>query len=223
MKRYLPLVIIGAVALATLGSAAMLYRAKRLPAFAVTENQDRAGTAATEPMHVLGRLSALVTIEEFGDFQCPPCGMLSEPINQLERDYQSRLCVIFRQFPLRMHEHAQEAALASEAAGVQGRFWQMHDVLYREQSVWSKAADVRPLFNSYAAMLGLNVDRFSKDMESDAVKRRVAADQEQGERLGVTVTPTIFLNNRALPAAAADPAALRAAVEAAMDVKSPGS
>ena len=223
MKRYLPLVFIGGVALVTLGGATLLYRAKRLPAFAVTKNQDHSEAGAAEPMHVLGRLSASVTIEEFGDFQCPPCGMLSEPINQLERDYESRLCVIFRQFPLRIHEHAQEAAVASEAAGLQGRFWQMHDVLYREQSVWSKAADVRPLFNSYAAMLGLNVDRFNKDMESDAVKKRVAADQEQGARLGVTVTPTIFVNNRALPAASADPPGLRAAVEAAMDVKSPGS
>jgi protein-disulfide isomerase len=222
MKRYLPLVFIGGVALVTLGSATMLYRAKRLPAFTVTKNQGQSGTAA-EPMHVLGRLSAAVTIEEFGDFQCPPCGALSEPINQLESDYQSRLCVIFRHFPLSVHEHAHEAALASEAAGMQGRFWQMHDVLYREQSVWSKAADVRPLFNSYAATLGLNADRFSKDMESDAVKRRVAADQQQGTRLGVTVTPTIFLNNRAVPAASVNPAGLRAAVEAAMDAKSPGS
>jgi protein-disulfide isomerase len=223
MKRYLPLVVIGAVALVTLGSATVLYRAKRLPAFTVTTNQDQSGTSAAEPMHVLGRLSASVTIEEFGDFQCPPCGTLSEPINQLERDYQSRLCVIFRHFPLGVHEHAHEAALASEAAGMQDRFWQMHDVLYREQSVWSKAADVRPLFNSYAAMLRLNIDRFSKDMESDAVKRRVVADQEQGNRLGVKVTPTIFLNNRALPPDSANPLGLRAAVEAAMKAKSPTS
>src|SRR5207249_6523793 len=63
--------------------------------------------------------------------------------------------------------HAREAALASEAASLQGRFWEMHDLLYREQSVWSKAPDVRTLFNAYAGILGLNIDRFKKDMESE--------------------------------------------------------
>jgi protein-disulfide isomerase len=223
MRRYLPVIVVGAVALVTLGSATMLYRAKRFPALAVTKNQGQSGTGHIGPMHVLGRLSAAVTIEEFGDFECPPCGMLSEPINQLERDYQSRLCVIFRHFPLSGHRHASEAALAAEAAGMQGRFWQMHDVLYREQATWSNAADVRALFSSYAGMLGLNVDRFKKDMESDEAKGRVAADQQQGIRLGVTITPTIFLNNRSLPAGSTDTAGLRAAVEAAMDGKSPRS
>lgn len=223
MRRYLPVIIVGAVALLTLGSAAMLYRAKRLPVLTSKNNQAASGMDATGPMHVLGPLSAPVTIEEFGDFECPPCGVLSEPINQLEHDYQSRLCVIFRQFPLTIHQHAHEAALASEAAGLQGRFWQMHDVLYREQPVWRNVADVRPLFNIYAGTVGLDIDRFNKDIESDEVKRRVAADQQQGTRLGVTVTPTIFLNNRAVPAAAANPAGLRAAVEAAMSVKSPHS
>jgi protein-disulfide isomerase len=223
MKRYLPVVIVGSVALLTLGSATMLCRAKRFAGLTTTQDQAASGMDSTGRMHVLGRLTAGVTIEEFGDFQCPPCGELSEPINQLEHDYQSRLCVIFRHFPLNMHQHAHEAALASEAAGLQGHFWQMHDLLYREQPAWSEAVDARPLFNSYAQMLGLNIDRFKKDMESDEVKKRVAADQEQGSRLGVKVTPTIFLNNRPLPPTAATPEGLRAAVEAAMKVKSPPS
>jgi len=223
MKRYLPVVIVSAGALLTLGSAVMLYRAKRLAVPSSTRNEGVSGMDGAKSIHVLGNPDAPVTLEEFGDFQCPPCGMLSGSINQLEQDYRPRLRVIFRQFPLPGHQHAREAALASEAAGWQGRFWQMHDVLYREQAVWSKAADARPLFNAYAGMLGLKIDRFKKDIESDEVKKRVDADEQQGSRLGVRVTPTIFLNNRALPAASANPTGLRAAVEAVMKGKSPPS
>ncbi len=221
MKRYLPFVIVGAVALLTLGSATMLYRAKRLPVLTIAKDHMASGTDGAKSIHVLGNPDAPVTLEEFGDFQCPPCGVISGPINQLEQDYHPRLRVIFRHFPLTIHQHAREAALASEAAGQQGRFWQMHDVLYREQAVWSKAADAQPLFDAYAGMLGLKIDRFKKDMESDEVKRRVTADQLRGTALGVTITPTIFINNRALPNVSLSPAALRAAVEAAMNIKSP--
>ena len=199
----------------------MLYRAKRLPVLTITKNQVASGMDEAKSIHILGNPDAPVTLEEFGDFQCPPCGTLSGPINQLEQDYRPRLRIIFRHFPLTMHRHAREAALASEAAGRQGRFWQMHDVLYREQAVWSEAADVRPLFDTYAGMLGLKIDRFKKDMESDEVNRRVTADQLRGTALGVTITPTLFVNNRALPNASLSPAALRAGVEAAMNIKSP--
>ena len=199
----------------------MLYRAKRLPVLTITKNQVASGMDDAKSIHILGNPDAPVTLEEFGDFQCPPCGILSGPINQLEQDYRPRLRIIFRHFPLTMHRHAREAALASEAAGRQGQFWQMHDVLYREQAVWSEAADVRPLFDTYAGMLGLKIDRFKKDMESEEVNRRVTADQLRGTALGVTITPTLFVNNRALPNASLSPAALRAAVEAAMNIKSP--
>ena len=199
----------------------MLYRAKRLPVLTIAKNHVASGMDEAKSIHILGNPDAPVTLEEFGDFQCPPCGTLSGPINQLEQDYRPRLRIIFRHFPLTMHRHAREAALASEAAGRQGRFWQMHDVLYREQAVWSEAADVRPLFDTYAGMLGLKIDRFKKDMESEEVNRRVTADQLRGTALGVTITPTLFVNNRALPNASLSPASLRAAVEAAMNIKSP--
>lgn len=199
----------------------MLYRAKGLPVLTIAKNHVASGMDEAESIHVLGNPDAPVTLEEFGDFQCPPCGMLSGPINQLEQDYRPRLRVIFRHFPLTMHRHAREAALASEAAGQQGRFWQMHDVLYREQALWSEAADVRPVFDAYAGTLGLKIDRFKKDMESEEVKRRVDADHLRGTALGITITPTLFINDRALPNASLNPASLHAAVEAAMNAKSP--
>lgn len=93
-------------------------------------------------------------------------------------------------------------------------------ILYREQSVWSKAEDARLLFNSYAGMLGLNVDRFKKDTDSEQVKARVTADQQRGAKLGVAIMPAIFLNNRALAPSSLNPASLRAAVDAAVNTKS---
>ena len=197
----------------------MLYRAKRLPFLTIAKNHVASGMDEAKSIHILGNPEAPVTLEEFGDFQCPPCGVITGPINQLEQDYHPRLRVIFRHFPLTIHQHAREAALASEAAGRQGRFWQMHDVLYREQAVWSEAADVRPLFDSYAGMLGLKIDRFKKDMESEEVNRRVTADQLRGTALGITITPTLFINDRALPNASLSPPSLHSAVEAAMNVK----
>jgi protein-disulfide isomerase len=215
MKRYLPFIIVAAVALVTLASGTVLYRAKRLPVRTIPKDAMASGMGAADSIHIRGPANAPVTLEEFGDFQCPPCSALSGPINQLEQKYP-RLRIIFRHFPLPNHPYARAAAFASEAAGLQGRFWEMHDVLYREQSVWSKAADVNLLFNSYAGLLGLNLDRFKKDIEDEQVKVRVASDQKRGTELGVTVTPTIFLNNEALAPGSLNPTGLYAAVESAM-------
>jgi protein-disulfide isomerase len=222
MKRYLPFIIVAAVAVATLVGGAILYRAKRLPALAIPENS-ALPKGDTDSFHVLGANDAPVTLMEFGDFQCPPCADLAEPINQLERDYRSRLRVVFRHLPLANHQHAREAALASEAAGLQGRFWEMHDLLYREQPVWSNAPDVRVLFSAYAGMLGLDIDRFKKDMESDKAKARVGFDEGQAMTLGVKSTPTIFINSQEVPPAYRNPAGLRTIVDAALRAPAPAS
>ena len=85
-------------------------------------------------------------------------------LQQIERDYASSLRVIFRNFPFTIHEHAHEAAYAAEAAGLQGHFWEMHDLLYREQATWANTKDVQSLFESYAGTIGLNLERFKKDV-----------------------------------------------------------
>jgi protein-disulfide isomerase len=223
MKRYLSFIIVVAVAVATLASGTMLYRAKRLPAPTLARNAVASEVGGGESVHVRGHSDAPVTLVEFGDFQCPPCADLAEPITQLERDYRSRLRVVFHHFPLANHQHAREAALASEAAGLQGRFWEMHDLLYREQPVWSNAPDVRVLFSAYAKMLGLDIDRFKKDMESDKAKARVGFDEDQAVTLDVRSTPTIFINNQEVPPAYRNPAGLRAIVNAALRAPAPAS
>jgi protein-disulfide isomerase len=218
MKRYLPFVIVGVVALATIGSGAMLYRAKRPQVVSIPESQ-MLQKGDTVSAHVRGNPDAPVTLEEYGDFQCPPCGMFAAFLGQLEKEYDSRLRVVFRNFPLKVHEHAREAALAAEAAGVQGHFWEMHDVLYREQEAWSKAPNVRELFESYAGTIGLDLDKFKKDMDGDKTRERVEADRQRGESLGIQTTPTLFINNQPLNQEHKNPEGIRGEINAALAKK----
>lgn len=220
MRRYLPFIIVIFVALLAVGGGAYFYRVKR-SANATPKISKPETEKSGESVHVLGPADAAVTLEEFGDFQCPPCGKLSEPINQLQKQYNLR--VIYREFPLPNHAHAKEAAFAAEAAAQQGRFWQMHDLLYREQAVWSNSTDARALFNAYAGMLQLDLDRFRKDMDSSEVQRQVDLDQHRGTAIGVKNTPTIFLNNEALQPNQINPTELPGVVEAAMKKAKPSS
>jgi protein-disulfide isomerase len=221
MKRYLPFVIVVGVALIALGSGAMLYRAKRqqLQLRPIPENKAVSEATDAESMHIRGNPNAPVTLEEFGDFQCPPCGTFATFGEELLKEYDSRLRIVFRNFPLQGHEHAREAALAAEAAGMQGHFWEMHDVLYREQVFWSYAPNARELFESYAGTIGLNLDQFRKDMDSEKVKERVDSDHARGDSLGIKVTPTLFINNQPVDPKDKNPEGVRAAINAALAAK----
>src|SRR5687767_2113363 len=117
MKRYLPFVIVVAVALITVGTGVALYRSHQLPTPTAAKED-----SAPSGLHIRGDAKALVTLEEFGDFECPPCAAMSVALHQLEKDYHGKLRIIFRHFPLDMHPHARQAAVATEAAHAQGKF-----------------------------------------------------------------------------------------------------
>ena len=226
MKRYLPFAILGAVFLGALGAGSLLFHVKkerlvaaRAAASAAAIKAALSGNVGADPPHVRGPHSAPVTLEEFGDFQCQPCGDLSPILEKIEQDYSARLRVIFRQFPLAMHRHALEAARASEAAGLQGRFWEMHDSLYHNRFVWPGASDVRTAFNDYAKSLGLDLERFKKDIDSEQVGARIAADLIRGKSLRVDRTPVLFINNRQVPFTSLNPPGLHAAIDEALKGK----
>jgi protein-disulfide isomerase len=222
VRRFLPFIIVVVVGLVTIGAGIVLYRAKRPQTTTIPKAMADSNEHAEE-VHVRGAANAAVTLEEYGDFQCPPCGRLAGPLEQIEHDYGSRLRVIFRNFPFTIHEHAHEAAYAAEAAGLQGHFWDMHDLLYREQATWANTNDVQPLFESYAGTIGLNLERFKKDAGGEQVKAKVESDRKRGEELGVRNTPTIFINNESVPPTSLNPTALRAAIDAAVKDKDNGS
>jgi protein-disulfide isomerase len=220
MKRSLPFIIVIAVGLLAAGGGAYFYKTKRSANPGLTISKTETAPSG-ETLHVLGPENAPVTLEEFGDFQCPPCGRLSEPINQLQKQYNIR--VIYRNFPLPMHAHAKEAACAAEAAGRQGKFWQMHDLLFKEQAVWSQSTDARALFQAYAGMLQLDVTRFRTDMDGSEVQQQIEVDQKRGAAIGVKNTPTLFLNNQAIAPNDCNPEKLPSLVENAVKGTKPSS
>jgi protein-disulfide isomerase len=151
--------------------------------------------------------SASVTLVEFSDFQCPACGAYYPIVTQVLKDFKNELTFVYRNFPLTdLHPNAQIAAQAAEAAGVQGKYWEMHDLLFTKQKDWSASGAVKDIFAQYAESLGMNGDQFKKDIESDAVKKRVSQDITDGQTLGITGTPTFFLDGVKLdnPATLAD-------------------
>jgi protein-disulfide isomerase len=158
-----------------------------------------------------------VKIEEFGDFQCPSCGVLHPVLKKLEAEYDSRVALTFREFPLaQIHPNAAEAARAAEAAGLQERFWQMHDLLYDYQAAWSDSGSARSVFAQYATDMGLDAQRLMRDMDSKVVKDRLVADQRRGVSLGVTGTPSLFINGQEVPDNSLTEDGLRTLIEAAL-------
>jgi protein-disulfide isomerase len=140
--------------------------------------------------HVQGPATALVTLVEYGDYQCPHCLHAHEIMPDIQKRVGDRMRLIFRNFPLTTaHPDAQRAAEAAEAAGAQGKFWQMHDALFDHQS----RLEIESLLQ-YAADIGLDVARFSNDLETHAFARRVHEDFVSGVRSGVNGTPTFFID-----------------------------
>ena len=160
--------------------------------------------------HVRGPEDAPVTLVEYADFECPYCGRAEPTIRELLSDFSTEVRYVFRHLPLNdVHPHAQLAAEAAEAAAAQGRFWEMHDLLYEHQGELRGPDLVR-----YAEQLELDVDRFRHDVREHAYASRVARDVESAELSGVSGTPTFFINGRRHHGAY-DVATLTAAVKAA--------
>ncbi len=147
----------------------------------------------------VGDKTSKVVLVEYGDFQCPACGAYQPTVDQVLKDYGSKIVFVFRHFPLnQVHKNAQLASQASEAAGKQGKFWEFHDILYAHQTEWSNLGDVTEKFTEYAKSLGLNEAQFKTDMKSSAAKDRVDRDENEGIRYGVDSTPTFYLNGKKL-------------------------
>jgi protein-disulfide isomerase len=125
-----------------------------------------------------------------------PCYILWPALRNLEKDFGERLAVIFRQNPMPQHKRALDGARAAEAAGLQGKFFEMHDALYLQRRNWLGADDPRPALEEFARALDLDVERFKRDFEGAEVAKRVAADRERAAALGLDRTPVVFINGR---------------------------
>jgi protein-disulfide isomerase len=147
--------------------------------------------------HILGPPNAPVTLVEYGDFECPNCAAAYPVIRGLVESLGDRLRFVFRHFPIVLsHDHAEKAAEAVEAAGAQGKFWEMHDILFEHQDDLDQESLV-----AYARTLNLDVERFSKELSEGVHADRVYHDLASGEASGVSWTPTFFLNGERYPIA----------------------
>jgi protein-disulfide isomerase len=227
MKRALPFIIIltvlaGAVAVAwSLKESAVTGPSRPSPTPTLTA-KNSASPAATvsqsinpgaQPPHAIGPANAPVTLEEFGDFQCPPCGLLHPVLKTMEKEFGDKLRVIFREYPLvPAHAHALSAARAAEAAGQQGKFFEMHDLIFENQKAWDKAFDARLIFEDYAQKIGLDMATYRKDIAGQTVEQRIFQDGKRAHDLGVKGTPTVFINGREVPFQSLEPSRLRAII-----------
>ncbi len=143
---------------------------------------------------VKGLSNAPITIVEFSDFQCPYCARSVSTIKELEKKYGDKVKFVFKHYPLeRIHPVARSAAKASMAAGEQGKFWEYHDTLMAKQSEWGKG-DSNKRYSSYAKQLGIDPEKFKKDLETSEYEKKINSDLALGKKLGVQSTPTFFVN-----------------------------
>jgi len=193
----------------TAREVAALKDAMRAPAAAPAQpavqpgrpDPSRRYSVNTEGAPSRGNPEAKLAIVEFSDFQCPFCRRVGPTLEQIEREYGDQVRIVFKHLPLAMHAKAPAAHAASEAAHRQGKFWQMHDLIFSDQANMSPEKYVE-----YAKQLGLDVDRFQRDVASADVKSRIDADSQEAARLGVTGTPAFFVNGRFLSGAQPFPA-----------------
>lgn len=146
--------------------------------------------------HVTGAKESKVTLIEYGDFQCPACKSYHPLLQQLKEEYGDRVTFQFRHFPLtQIHPNAFISSRAAEAAGKQGKFFEMHDLLFENQDAWATTSNPISIFEGYAQQLNLNVDQFKTDMNSSEVAATINADMKAAQAAGGNSTPTFVLND----------------------------
>ena len=147
---------------------------------AVSNNED----------HIQGDVNATITLVEYGDYQCPHCGHAYPIIKEVQQKLGDQLKFVFRNFPLaNIHPEATQAAIATEAAALQGKYWEMHDIVFENQKRLHYNAILE-----YANAVGLDIEQFEQDMQSEELSQKVEQHFESGVRSGVNGTPTFFIN-----------------------------
>jgi protein-disulfide isomerase len=225
------IIIVGVLILAVIG-AYFLYNRSAGPK-PVSNNGTKPTPASSSippsappgatPPNMLGSPTAAVTVEEFADFQCPSCGDKYPVLKQVQSVYGSRIKFIFRNFPLQMHDKAYDAAVAAEAAGIQGKFWDMQNQLYTNQKTWTVDANYKQVFADYAQKIGLDVDKFKNDMAGLQTKSRVDADMARGRALQINSTPTVYINDKPIQYADMTVDTLRQLIDAELQATSGGN
>lgn len=160
---------------------------------AVQEASDQNGNIAD---HVFGNVDSKVTLINYGDFQCPGCGSMHPIIKKVVEDYKNEIRFIFRNFVLSYHQNAKAASATAEAAGLQGKYWEMHNKIYESQLEWEKLNESEryETFVQYAKDLKLNITKFKDDIATPSMIKKINYDYALGKSAGVKATPSFYLN-----------------------------
>ena len=165
---------------------------------------------------VRGNKDSNVILVEYSDFQCPACAAYEPLVRQVVAEHPNDVRFVFRNFPLiQIHPNALLAAKYAEAAGIQGKFWEMHDALYDQQNKWANSLNARELIESYAKEIGLDVVKLATDAQAKSVEDKILAQYKEGTRLGVQGTPTFFINGKKIESNPSDAKAFGALIEEA--------
>ena len=204
-----PIIIIGLILLATIAGIWFISQSGEKSGTANANKADNSNSAAqsaadvyakaplgASPAHYKGGANATVLVEEYADFQCGACAGKHSVFNELMSEYGNKIKFVFRNYPLPMHPKAYEAAVASEAAGLQGKFWEMQNLLFSNQQKWVADAGHRKLFDEYAKTVGIDVEKFNNDFLGINAKTRVDADMKRGNALSLQSTPSLFINGK---------------------------
>ncbi|HMQ03661.1 MAG TPA: thioredoxin domain-containing protein [Pyrinomonadaceae bacterium] len=228
-KSGAPLLIIGGVVVAALVAVFYYYSSSNAPSNSAnrantanangqrTPQSASTSTLGAVPPNMIGSSTASVTVEEFADFQCAACASVHPVLKELQSIYGNRIRFVFRNFPLMIpqHDKAYEAAIAVEAAGMQdkAKFWELQNLLFVNQQVWSNNPNYRQLWEGYVQQIGLDVERFKADMAGQTARGRVNDDMARGRSLSVNSTPTLYVNGKNIPMESITVANLRQVVD----------
>lgn len=167
--------------------------------------------------HVSGKVGSKVILVEYGDFQCPPCASIYPKIKAISEQYKDQIQVVFRNFPIATsHPNAKAAAATAEAAGLQGKYWEMHDKIYEQQSSWSElpGTERNVFFEGLAKEIGLDITKFNNDVARVSITDKINYDYAIGKKAGVQGTPSFYLNGVQLESTIfGDDAKLKAAID----------
>jgi len=241
-KSNTPMLIIVGVALVAVLGGWWLYSSSKSASTTTSSNNNSNQTAAktpatkapgippnapagANPPNQAGSQTAAVTIEEFADFQCGSCAATHPIMNEIKSTYGSRIRFIFRNYPLAIpaHDKSYEAAVAAEAAGLQGKFWDLQNLLFNNQQAWTAAPTYKTIWKDYATKIGLDVAKWENDMAGLSAKSRVDADMARGKAIGVNSTPSIYINGNPVPFAEATVNGIRKIIDAELANSNPAA
>jgi len=204
--------IIFSVAVIALLGGLIIWTRSANPAVDVSSVNNNSILAATADSgniadHTEGKTDSKVILVEYGDFQCPSCGSAYPNVKTIMEEYGDRIALVFRNFPLTsIHPNAKAAAAAAESAGLQGKYWEMHDLLYQNQSAWETLDTTKrtDAFVSFATELQLDTAKFTTDLSNQDVNKKISFDMALGKANSASATPTFFLNGEKLDTVADD-------------------